>query len=371
MSGIALKVGYKMNDNFFYIYGAGIVATSIYASIKNLYNLIPIAFLVSSKEGNPSQIEGIPVLPLSEIQVADVIYTYIIATPEAHHAVIADSLYKLGIAQEQLIFVDNQLENTLMEAYFSNNQEITTLSELLCDTRHDVVAAEECVVYQAKCHIDKTLKSNFPIPKYIHPIQVGSALTDEIIEEIRDNIGKNISSKNRNYCELTATYYAWKNCQEQYKGLCHYRRIFDITDEQLQMLLSEHKEVDVILPYPSIHYPDISGQHNRYVNERDWSAMLQAMQEVAPEYYTAYMSTISKENYFYNFNMLIAKKEVYDDYCRFLFSVLERTEELTTPRGWERADRFAGYLGENLTTIYFRKNRNKLQIVHTGKMWLT
>ena len=140
---------------------------------------------------------------------------------------------------------------------------------------------------------------------------------------------------------------------------------------QLQMLLSEHKEVDVILPYPSIHYPDISGQHNRYVNERDWSAMLQAMQEVAPEYYTAYMSTISKENYFYNFNMLIAKKEVYDDYCRFLFSVLERTEELTTPRVWERADRFAGYLGENLTTIYFRKNRNKLQIVHTGKMWLT
>lgn len=360
-----------MSTVSFYIYGAGIVATSIYTAINNLYNCKPIAFLVSSLEENPVKIDDIPVLEISKEKTLDDLSKYLIATPEAHHAVIADSLYKLGIAQKQLIFVDNQLENTLMEAYFSNIQEITTLSELLCATRHDAVAAEECVVYQAKCHVDKTLKGNFPIPKYVHPIQVGSALTDEIIEEIRDNIGKNISYKNRNYCELTATYYAWKNCQEQYKGLCHYRRIFDITDEQLQVLLSEHKEVDVILPYPSIHYPDISGQHNRYVNEQDWSAMLQAMQEVAPEYYTAYMSTISKENYFYNFNMLIAKKEVYDDYCQFLFSVLERTEELATPRGWGRADRFAGYLGENLTTIYFRKNRDKLQCVHTGKIWLT
>ena len=61
--------------------------------------------------------------------------------------------------------------------------------------------------------------------------------------------------------------------------------------------------------------------------------------------------------------MLIAKREVFDDYCDFLFSVLERTEELALPKGAERADRFAGYLGENLTTIYFRKNKDKFEAV--------
>ena len=77
------------------------------------------------------------------------------------------------------------------------------------------------------------------------------------------------------------------------------------------------------------------------------------------------------EQFFNNFNMLIAKSAVFDDYCSFLFKVLERTEELTTPKGWERADRFAGYLGENLTTIYFLKNREKLKIAYAGKIWLT
>lgn len=33
-----------------------------------------------------------------------------------------------------------------------------------------------------------------------------------------------------------------------------------------------------------------------------------------------------------------------------LFPILERTEQLSIPRGWERCDRYIGYLGENLMT---------------------
>lgn len=362
-------------DKSFYIYGAGIVATSIYTAIKNLHNRTPNAFLVSNLKGNPAQIEGIPVLTLSEIEVADDASEYLIATPEIHHGAIAESLTQIGIANEQLVYVDNQLENTLMEDYYSSLREFLTVSELLNDrgTKSESKSKEirECAVFMAKCHVDKPLKKRWSMPEYIKTVQVGAALTDIIIAEIRDNVGENISDKNHNYCELTATYYVWKNSHAQYKGLCHYRRIFDLSEEQLQTLLAEHGEVDVILPYPSIHYPDISGQHKRYISESDWNAMLQAMKEVAPEYYEAYETDISMQNYFYNYNMLIAKREVFDDYCRFMFSVLERTEILTEPKGWERADRFAGYLGENLTTIYFRKNRDKLKVVHAGRRWLT
>ena len=370
-------------DSGFYIYGAGIVATSIYTAIKKLYNYVPRAFLVSGKEGNPSEIEGIPVLTLSEMGQVDNSASYLIATPEIHHMAISDSLCQWGLKKERLIFVDNKLENRLMEAYFRSLQGFMSIFELLGEGDNAGAmpsifnslkwenARSDVEVFQAKCHVDKTLKMSLSTARYIQSIQVGASLTNEVITEIRDNIGENISHKNRNYCELTAAYYAWKNSQAQYKGLCHYRRIFDVTEKQISALLVEHEDVVVILPYPSIHYPNISGQHERYVSETDWNAMLLAMKEVAPEYYEAYVTDISKQRFFYNFNMLIAKREVFDDYCKFLFSVLERTEELTTPKGWERADRFAGYLGENLTTIYFMKNRDKLTIIHAGKNWLT
>ncbi|MBD5402353.1 DUF4422 domain-containing protein, partial [bacterium] len=97
-------------------------------------------------------------------------------------------------------------------------------------------------VFQAKCHVDRPLQNSKENPSYVYPIQVGADLTDKVITELRDNEGDNISTKNRNYCELTATYYAWKNSSADYKGLCHYRRIFDIDNEQMQTLLDKKSE---------------------------------------------------------------------------------------------------------------------------------
>lgn len=41
-----------------------------------------------------------------------------------------------------------------------------------------------------------------------------------------DNLGKNISYKNKNYCELTGIYWLWKNVSDDYIGVEHYRRLF-------------------------------------------------------------------------------------------------------------------------------------------------
>ncbi len=391
----------QIGDQPFCIYGAGIVAASVYTAIKALYHRTPLFFLVSDEEESirnrePKEIDGIGVKSLAawkkELQnngfhmaVPDY---FLIAVPEVHHASVIFSLQSiesLEIEAFRMILVTNALENALMEAYYGGLPDCSTVSDILSgehwpdgiESRVKQAQEDRVQVFQAKCHKDRPLHNRKEgwgqvFPQYVYPIQAGAALTDQVVADLQDNRGDHISAKNGNYSELTATYYAWKNSRASYKGLCHYRRVFDIDDEQMGKLLERRKEWDVILPYPSIHYPDISTQHNRYIGEEDWKAMLQALKETEPDYAIAYQRFMERgEQYFFNFNMLIARAEVFDDYCSFLFRVLDRTEALVTPRGWERADRFAGYMGENLTTIYFHKNRDKLRIVYAGKAWLT
>ena len=66
------------------------------------------------------------------------------------------------------------------------------------------------------------------------PIHVGAALSDRKMDIITDAEGDSISIKNREYCELTAIYWAWKNDKSsEWVGLMHYRRFlaFDFIDE--------------------------------------------------------------------------------------------------------------------------------------------
>ena len=59
-------------------------------------------------------------------------------------------------------------------------------------------------------------------PLYL-PVQAGRALHAPLAYT-GDDSGENISDRNRNFCELTCLYWAWKNLNEDAVGLCHYRR---------------------------------------------------------------------------------------------------------------------------------------------------
>lgn len=238
-------------------------------------------------------------------------------------------------------------------------------------------------VYVAKFHRDKLLKKEIRFPGWMIPIQVGAELTDERVANILDSSGINISYKNPNYCELTALYWIWKNClldgkmsdckekkirSEKYYGLFHYRRFLDLQDKDLERLAMG--DIDVVLPYPTVHTPDISEHHARYIKESDWDAVLQALKELKPEYYASYDRIFSQE-YLYNYNILVAKARVLNNYCEWLFPILERVEEMTVPKGRNRSDRYIGYIGENLLTLYFMHQSKKLKIVHTGRLMMT
>lgn len=230
-------------------------------------------------------------------------------------------------------------------------------------------------VFMAKFYRDKVLEKAVDIPVWMMPVQAGAILTGERVADVLDSWGRNISYKNPNYCELTVLYWIWKNCilsnsnrDIKYYGLFHYRRWLDINDEDIKYIVKN--DIDVILPYPTLHEPDIKEHYMRYIKETDWDAVLQALKELSPEYYAAYDIVFSQE-YLYNYNILVAKTEVLQAYCEWLFPILERVEELSLPKGSERADRYIGYIGENLLTLYFMYHKKTLNIVHTGRIMLT
>ncbi len=346
------------------LYGAGMVGVSIYYAIKTLYRNCNItSFIVSKKEGNPREIDHTPVVSLEEFSASDV--EILVAVPEIHHNAIAAELERRDL--KKYICIDSAMEASLMEKYYEKIRCFPSL--------HSYISGEKSAdidVYMTRFHRDTPLKNSYEFPEWIYPIQAGAALTKEYIADIGDNTGDNISEKNVNYSELSVMYWLGKNAikeniPDKYLGMFHYRRILDIKGEDLYRI--EKNGIDIILPYPTVHYPSINEHHKRYVKDSDWEAMICALKELTPEY-AEKMPHIFSQPYFYNYNMFVAKSHIFKEFCDWMFPILRRTEELSSPKGWERADRYIGYLGENLTTLYFMYHKNYLKIVHTGRIML-
>lgn len=354
------------------IFGAKAIALGICKAIQRLYPGNHVScFLVTSMQGNPTTLAGLPVREITDFlhdnsSEKESDYHILIGTPEDMHPQIEEILKSKGVYNYTCI--DSKKEAELMQGYYNMENKFTSIRALKLGNKKALIN-----VYQAKFYKDKSLASKHVMPNWLQSLQVGGALTEERVAELCDNLGDNISYKNANYCELTALYWIWKNklvndSDNKYYGLYHYRRYLDIQEDDLYRIYENN--VDVILQYPTIHEPDISEHHARYIKEEDWKAMLQALYELQPEYAKAFSSVLAQP-YFYNYNIIVAKTKILEEYCKWLFPILERTEELSIPKGIERADRYIGYLGENLMTLYFLYHKKDLNIIHTGRIMLT
>lgn len=361
------------------IFGAQAIALGTYKAIKKSYpERQVLCFLVSKMGINASTLGGLAVKEIDKFSESlsrserEKIEVWI-ATPEPVMPEIEMLLDEYGFCNHKR--VTSVLFAELMEAYFTDSEEFTPLAGLPAAASEHEKEIGDCAdnvqVFMAKFYKDKQLTGTYSIPKWVTPIQVGAALCEERVAEILDCEGENISKKNVNYSELTALYWIWKNKLERtskedtvkYYGLAHYRRMLSVSEEDVERLF--HHDVDAVLPYPMPYEPSIHAHHERYLKDVDWKALLQALEELQPEYAKRFPE-ILKQQYIYNYNIILAKKEVLRDYCRWLFPILERTEELSVPKGCDRADRYIGYMGETLTTLYFMVNRERFHIAHAG-----
>lgn len=368
------------------IYGAQGIALGAYEAITTLYPKRSIkCFLVSERGINAETLGGVPVKEIdefsSESSAVDRNNTQIIiATPENVQPEIEDNLESYGFHNHLRLDADRYSD--LVKLFHTKKGEFLPLSALpVCCSKPFIR------IFMAKHEKDRKLTGQYIIPEYMIPIQVGAELADTKVANILDNKGDNISQKNVNYSELTALYWMWKNRLEdkakisaesskgandidvgQYYGLYQYRRVLNLSDDDILRL--QDNDVDVVLPFPMPYEPSIHAHHERYIKPVDYEALRQAVKELDPEYYSDFDS-ILEQRYLYNYNVILAKKTVLRDYCSWLFPILERVEELSVPKGCERADRYIGYMGETLETLYFMRNKDKLNVTHTDCRMLT
>lgn len=199
------------------------------------------------------------------------------------------------------------------------------------------------------------------------PIHVGAEGKNLELGYIKDNSGDNISYKNKNYCELTGLYWAWKNLDSDYIGLAHYRRHFCVkgmrgSKKEKVLTLKQAQELvlqcDIILPKPRNYY--IETNYSQYVHAHhaiDLDTTRQIIQERHPEYLSDYDESMGK-TIGHRYNMFIMSREKFNEYCTWLFDILFELEKRLDISSYNVNDsRVFGFVSERLLDVWIAANK--------------
>lgn len=352
-----------------YIFGAQSRAKSLKGYLEYLYPEVKIlAFLVDDLAENDSIIEKIPVQTLGNMKNWDTSATVYIATKGIYHADIQKRLEDLGMQRvvPVTVEVDNFFRNEYVKKYMESKKYPFVKIESLNASDKGYMPRMNAKIYMAKSIYDKPLQTNISLPEYVQPIQVGAALTEERLEPgiLTDCEGDNISHKNRQYSELTALYWIWKHCKENIVGLCHYRRHFVLPKEWQQIM--EEQKIDVILPVPTFVPPSIAENYRKRHDADDWNFLMSYLQSDYREDFEA-AEEVFAESLYSPCNMFIAKREIMQKLCEWMFQILSAVEAHGGVKEDVYQNRYPGFISERLMTLFFHKNRDKYNIVYADK----
>ncbi|WP_238700376.1 DUF4422 domain-containing protein [Helicobacter jaachi] len=193
---------------------------------------------------------------------------------------------------------------------------------------------------------------------------------------------REISSLNPYFCELTAMYWAWKNIDADYYGLFHYRRVLDFSAQnilskiwhffipqsapfakyalrsaQIIESIKAHK-ADIYIPTRKIIKQ--SAHYNLYEAyclqhfQADLDIALQFIQEQNPAMSDSIMRVFFDKGIGVSYwNIAIWRKELFFEYCEWLFSVLFGIMGRIDYTHYDaRQRRVFGYLSERLFNVW-------------------
>lgn len=179
-------------------------------------------------------------------------------------------------------------------------------------------------------------KYKMPHDNMYLPVHVGAEGKDTDLGYTKDNTGENISDKNASYCELTGLYWAWKNLDSAYIGLAHYRRHFSFSKKsknafdnvlkysELKPMLGKYK---IFVPKKRNYYIETMYSHYAHTH---YASHLDETRKIVKKMYPQYLKNfdiIMKRRSAHMFNMMIMQKDLFSDYCEWLFNILFELEK--------------------------------------------
>lgn len=214
--------------------------------------------------------------------------------------------------------------------------------------------------YTAKIVVATHKKYQMPSDRLYLPLHVGAEENPLDLGYVKDNIGENISYTNPSFCELTGLYWAWKNLDEDYIGLVHYRRHFSIkkcAEFENVLTMAELKpylgRVKVFVPNRRKYFIESLYSHYKHTH---YSEQLDETRKIIFEKYPAYLASydkVLKHTYGYMFNMMIMERKLLNDYCTWLFDILfELRKQIHMPDLSIFQGRFYGRISEIIFNVW-------------------
>ncbi len=247
---------------------------------------------------------------------------------------------------------------------------------------------------------------------WIFPIQTGFLQSHEDLGFLKDCDGINIAEKNRNFAELTAHYWVWKNFLPSftgdYIGFGHYRRFLALRNKRSErreqrcvaMSLPEFSRLfgevytldsfrafcgnaDVIVPR-KWHFlrkkkrlirrkQTILSQFESCHPKRDLDICCSIIAQRHPDYVPYLKSFFAGKSGWFCLNFIL-RKELFEDWCEWLFDILG---ELEKKCDWSTYDtyntiRIPAYLAERLFNVWLLKQKaeKRLKIKETPMYFL-
>ena len=212
----------------------------------------------------------------------------------------------------------------------------------------------------------------------------------ENIDMLGDDTGDNISEKRNMYNELTVQYWAWKNIEADYYGLCHYRRYISFADKEYKNTdafntvndnfindnfiekygLTAQNMIDTITKYDivtikptklknmSIYQSFLN--HSYTFDIKIVDQFIATAKKLYP-YMSKEIDLFFNGNIWRGFNCYIMSKKIFHEYSLILFNILFSVENKVNFDNCNREQlRTLGYMSEAFSAIYinYLKKRN-------------
>ena len=206
-----------------------------------------------------------------------------------------------------------------------------------------------------------------------------------------DDTGDNISGKRLSFCEFTVQYWAWKNIEADYYGLCHYRRFLSFSDKRFKanemnvvyrpLLLKFHakkfalscpetmsrtiekfdivtsESADVRTIFTPDGHKDTVLEHwlaydGVFFEKRAVNLLFELIDEFYPQYSKSAAEYFDGKHH-RGYNCYVMKKELFFRMCRLQFDIMEEVEKRLDTAGYTATMlRTPAFLGEMLYGIF-------------------